>query len=690
MQLPVLEVLVLVLLSVSLELVPVPIGKVLGSLLYMVPLALTAAYSPAAAICVTVIGWLIASFLQKDKMRWSTRLFNAGQYGLSAYALTKVYRAVAGPAVGSVITVRVLLGLVAACVAFMVVNHAFIQLLLYTRRRWNVLDAGKLAAVDGLNFAVAMGFAVVFIWLTGWSALWAPVVMLPLVLVSQMFRLYRRMTTLRDVHTEILQLTGKLDVDTLTEESARIALKVADADACVVYLLDASGEVLLPNALYPAKAMVDFSLNGIHRAGGGVIWAHLEKGTWGYVPNTRRDPRVVSDGVDGRFYLSLAVFPLQTHGKTMGALALYGLHAYAFQDEPLHLVRLLSGQLSVLLENAQLYAELQEQSLRDPNSGLYNYRYLYEALERRVAEARRTGEPVSVAILDIDSFKKFNDTYGHLAGDAVLQSLAQLLRATVGSQGIVTRYGGEEFAVVLNMTPEQAFALLESIRSDVMRHVVEFQGYRLQGITISCGIAGYPVHATDDRDLLLKADSAMYWGAKQRGRNRTAVYAPEFDTQLFVDELTGLYTYHFVTQQVRQDMERGVVNWGIICFDIENFSFINATFGRDAGDSVLREVSWLVKESLRAGELACRFAADEFLVVLPGVHHTELQAICGRLVTAVEGRRFAFRNNVVVSVKLRHLSDVCENIHEPGNLFEQVGRLFGELNVAGSDREAVK
>jgi len=680
-EIPSLEILFLLGLGIVLELVPVPIGKAKGSLLYVVPLALVVAYSPAAAICVTIAASLIVPSIHKVKMIWSTRVFNSGQYGLSALAMTLVYRVVAGQGVGAAITVRVLAGLIVACLVFMAVNHGFVHLVLYVRGGFQITDVWSLLMVDGVNFFAAIPFAILFILASGPWPLWAPILMLPVLLVSQVFRMYRKSAILRDVHTALLRLTGELDVDTITLHAAATAARVTNADAVAIYMFDAAHNSLIPNMVFPTAAAKDFKLDGLARTDGGIIWAIVESGSFTYVPNTQKDSRVIDDGVGGRYYHSLAVYPLQTHGSSQGALVLYSLRPYSFDETDHELTRVLAGQVAVLLENAKLYQQLQEQSWRDAATGLYNYRYLYEELERRTNAARRLKRPLSVVIVDIDSFKKFNDTYGHLAGDAVLKSIAQFLQAMVGSDSVVARYGGEEFAMILPVSPDEAVAQMETIRMEVLHHVVNFQGYRLQGITVSSGVAGFPEHAIDDRDLLLKADSAMYWGAKQRGRNRTALYAPEFDTQLFVDELTGLYTYHFVNIRVRTEIEQGVRHWGVLCFDIDNLSFINETFGTEAGERVLRESSLILKEYLRTNELACRFDGDEFLVLLPGITDKELGAISGRLSSALHEQRFEFRSNVLIPAHIRWSSGAFVGVDEAGTLFEQVGRMFGELNA---------
>lgn len=677
--LPIWEVIFLLALAIVLEAIPVPMGKAEGSLIFVVPLGIVAAYSPAAAICVLTVAELVAPLLMRRRKKWSTWIFNAGQYTLSALVMSVVFQAIVGQSATGGLNLTVFAGLLLSGLAFMVVNHLFVLTVLVVRRDFVRSDLKALVLSDGLNFATSFPFVILFIYSAGSFHLWAPLLMTPLALVSQLLRLYRRMTVLRDIHTAVLTLTNEFDIDTICEQAASTAVKVTYADAVSVYIMSDTRDVLVPSIIYPESAARDFSLEGIHKSSGGVIWSILQTGKWGYVPHVKKDPRVREDGVSGRQYLSMAVFPMQIRGELEGVIVLYSRRPYAF-GEFTEYIRVLSGQVAVLIENAKLYQQLQEQSWHDGATGLYNYRFLYEELGRRMRYATQSGKPLSLAVLDLDYFKKFNDTYGHLAGDAVLKSVAVLLKFLAGPDSIVARYGGEEFALVMPVPAEVAYQRVEAIRIAVLRHVVEFEGYRLQGITVSGGIASYPEHAADDRDLLLKADSAMYWGAKERGRNRVALYAPEFDTQLFVDQLTGLYTYHFLNIRAREEIERGVQTWGILCLDLENFAFINSTFGYEVGDAVLRDSSSVLRDCLRTHELACRFGGDEFLVLLPRVSMEELSAIAERVQRAIQSHRFDFSTNVVLSIRARRVVDVIETVTEPGALFEQVGLLFAKIN----------
>lgn len=173
----------------------------------------------------------------------------------------------------------------------------------------------------------------------------------------------------------------------------------------------------------------------------------------------------------------------------------------------------------------QLRTQLQEQAIRDGLTGLYNRRYLEETLKRELARAERQGVPLPLLMLDIDHFKEFNDTHGHSVGDMVLQHLAGLLDEMTRRGDIVCRYGGEEFVVVMpGAGVEQAAQRGEEVCRSLEKAFVVHLETHLR-VTISAGVAAYPIHATTASELLQRADQALY-AAKHWGRNRVAVYEP--------------------------------------------------------------------------------------------------------------------------------------------------------------------
>jgi diguanylate cyclase (GGDEF)-like protein len=159
-------------------------------------------------------------------------------------------------------------------------------------------------------------------------------------------------------------------------------------------------------------------------------------------------------------------------------------------------------------------------SMRDPLTGLFNRRYLEETMGRELPRARRMGESVGVIVLDIDHFKNLNDTFGHDAGDFVLERTGELLRAATRNSDIACRFGGEEFAVILpGATLLVARNRAEAIRAALESLKIEFEGKAIGPLTVSAGVASMPPHGQDWTHTLQQADRALYT-AKQSGRNK--------------------------------------------------------------------------------------------------------------------------------------------------------------------------
>lgn len=183
----------------------------------------------------------------------------------------------------------------------------------------------------------------------------------------------------------------------------------------------------------------------------------------------------------------------------------------------------LQGFITVITDitdRKRMQEALREQAIRDPLTGLFNRRYLDETLPRELSRCQRSGEPLTVAMLDLDHFKRFNDAYGHEAGDVVLRSVGDLLGHSMRAGDLFCRYGGEELTLILHgSTLDDARARLESLRQAIMQMRMLYQGGDLPAITVSIGVAAVGKQEMDAAALLARADAALY-RAKERGRNR--------------------------------------------------------------------------------------------------------------------------------------------------------------------------
>lgn len=212
--------------------------------------------------------------------------------------------------------------------------------------------------------------------------------------------------------------------------------------------------------------------------------------------------------------------PMQAHGDTIGLFFISSDSADTLNDDHQRMARRSSEQISLAISNLKLQNTLRDQSIRDPLTGLFNRRYLEETMERELGRARRNNQPLCALVLDIDYFKKYNDTRGHDAGDALLAQFARLLQKMTRKEDIACRYGGEEFVIVLPMSNlENGLMRAEAIRAETQDMKVSLNGETFGGITVSIGVAVYPAHGEKMTDLIAAADRGLYF-AKNNGRNQ--------------------------------------------------------------------------------------------------------------------------------------------------------------------------
>ncbi len=216
---------------------------------------------------------------------------------------------------------------------------------------------------------------------------------------------------------------------------------------------------------------------------------------------------------------SLLAIPLRAGDRTLGAMLLTGPRG-ALDASSRRVLQILSNQAAATLSLIREREQQRQLAVRDGLTGLYNRRAFNELLDRAIAaQDRRAGGRLGLVLLDIDHFKKLNDTYGHQAGDAALVSLAGLLRDHPRRGDQAARYGGEEFVVILpDLDAERSLQAAERLREAIERHRFVYDGGRIR-ITASIGVAVWPDDGRDAESLLNAVDRSLY-SAKERGRNR--------------------------------------------------------------------------------------------------------------------------------------------------------------------------
>jgi diguanylate cyclase (GGDEF)-like protein len=206
------------------------------------------------------------------------------------------------------------------------------------------------------------------------------------------------------------------------------------------------------------------------------------------------------------------IMPLSLAGSTLGMLAILPKNNEQLSDGKMELLTTISNILAMSLKNAQEYHKLKEMTVKDGLTGILNRKGFQNFIQKEFHRTKRYHRPLSLIMIDVDNFKKINDSLGHPAGDFVLQQLAGCLKRSIRQSDIVFRYGGDEFVILLPDTDiDQAKMLLNRVLSDVKKHTFEWESNQIN-VKISCGISttGELESHEDEKDLIRKADTRLY------------------------------------------------------------------------------------------------------------------------------------------------------------------------------------
>jgi len=334
--------------------------------------------------------------------------------------------------------------------------------------------------------------------------------------------------TLREKVAELhsfLTLSQALAATLNPEELVRVVLhligRALHVDTYALLLRDETGERLLIKAAFglPEEGAGGAAL----RLGEGLAGRVAQSGQAILVPDLRAEPRRLEPELCRQRHGAFLCVPLPSQGgEVLGVLTAQKPEPQGFSLGDLELFQAVARQVAMALENAQLYQRTKELSTRDDLTGLFNRRHFFGTLEKEVQRASRYHRVFALLLLDLDAFKAYNDTHGHLQGDEALREVARLLLASTRRADTVARFGGEEFVVLLpEITKPAAAVVAEKIRAAIEQY--PFAGREMQPggkLTVTCGLAAYPQNenAEDGLALVERADRALYAG-KQRGGN---------------------------------------------------------------------------------------------------------------------------------------------------------------------------
>ncbi len=320
--------------------------------------------------------------------------------------------------------------------------------------------------------------------------------------ILQLYTLYNISKTLAATHEMEKVLYQVVEDVTNALKLHRINIMLVDADRTVLHVVTGMG--------IPEKAM-----ETRFRLGEGIYgWTALT-GQAEIINDLSRYPQFKPvQGLDDDVSAMICA-PFKGRGHVIGVLNAYRLGGEVFDEASFELLISAANQIGIALENARLFEETRALAITDGMTSLYNYRYFISYLNEEFERVKRYKRLLSIIMIDIDFFKKYNDAYGHPKGDELLRNIAGILKNAVRKSDTVARYGGEEFVIILPETgKDMALTAAEKVRKEV--ELSEFEGGK---VTISLGAASYTEELKSPDDLVKIADNALY-RAKEEGRNR--------------------------------------------------------------------------------------------------------------------------------------------------------------------------
>ena len=340
------------------------------------------------------------------------------------------------------------------------------------------------------------------------------------VLNKERQRLTKELSALRLIISEI---NSTLDLDRVLDLIIHKGIQIVKAERGSVMLFDHETEELyIKSSVRLSKKTV--SAVRIKPGEGIAGWVFKEDKPL-LIKEGAKDPRFKSFEEIKEELKSIISVPLKIRDQVIGVINVDNKRkGDFFNKDDLRLLSTFANQAAIAIQNAQLHQEIKQLAITDELTGLYNFRYIKNRLEEEVKRAQRFKHPLALIMADIDHFKEFNDAYGHLEGNEVLQNIAGILQLNVRVVDIVARFGGEEFIIILpEANKKEAHKIAERIRIKVEDYnFINKKSHPNEKVTLSLGVTSCFQESITPQGLIYKVDQALYQ-AKRKGRNRVEV-----------------------------------------------------------------------------------------------------------------------------------------------------------------------
>jgi len=338
--------------------------------------------------------------------------------------------------------------------------------------------------------------------------------------VYEKYKTEKKVSELTILHKITQMVTSTLDLEKILASIMKFLAQTMNAQSCSTIIID---EENTSKKRYFLNQ--DENGNFYEKMEDLILSEVIETKNYIVIPNIRHDPRFENSEVSHK-YGAIISMPLRMKDAIIGAINIYGDSVDKLKEDDLKLISIIADQVSMAVENAKQYDKIKQLAITDKLTGMFNRRHFMELLDREVLRSKRSSNPISVAILDVDDFGHYNNIYGHPTGDKLLKELSQQIKENIRSIDMAARYGGEEFVIIMPETKEDHAAVVcERVRNAIESYVFYGEEKQPAGtITVSIGLATCYDKSLNGDEIVKQADKVLYQ-SKSSGKNKVTIIA---------------------------------------------------------------------------------------------------------------------------------------------------------------------